>query len=472
MQNDDASLIRTFAETGSEAAFAELVQRHVGLVYAAALRQLGGDAHRAQDATQAVFCELASKAVRLKRHRSIAGWLYNTSRFIAARSRRAEERRAAREAHSHMNKAAQDDSDLSWRDLETLIDDAMQDLSEKDREAVVLRFFQNRPLQAMGELLRVSEDGARMRVNRALEKLRAALARRGVKSSSAALSALLAAHAVVAPSSATVASLVGPAVALGTSATGTGLIFWQFMASAKLKGALAAIALASAGTTVFVQAQKQTALRGELDAARARLAQLERPVAPDAGLAETNEELARRQNERAELLRLRGEITVLRDQLAARRTNSTVTARAAEAAKSPAVTQAQREEINRSLALGKLNFTKAWGAAFHAYANANDGKMPSDFAEAAPYFPQLPPELNWTLGLTGPQDFEIMYRGSITDIEAPATIIIMREKQAFNTDDSGASRRTYLFADGHSEVHTAADGNFEPWEQKHLMPAR
>jgi len=93
--------------------------------------------------------------------------------------------------------------------------------------------------------------------------------------------------------------------------------------------------------------------------------------------------------------------------------------------------------------------------------------MPEDFQDAAAFFPQLPEDLHWIIGVTGPGDFEILYKGSLDQIENPSAAIILREKEPFNIKDSGEADRTYLFADGHSEVHRAPAGNFEPWESQH-----
>lgn len=194
--NDDAQLLRRFAERHCEEAFAELVRRHVDLVHSAALRQVGGDAHRAEDVTQAVFVELARQAARLGQHRSLAGWLYTTARHVAARAQRAERRRALREQAAHAMNPPLDPGDTSWTELRPWLDDAMQCLSEADRTAIVLRFFQDQPLVRVGEALGASENAARMRVERAVERLRRVLARRGVVSSAVALGAVLRAHAV------------------------------------------------------------------------------------------------------------------------------------------------------------------------------------------------------------------------------------------------------------------------------------
>src|SRR5687768_18512690 len=100
--NDDAELLRRYSEEGANAAFTELVQRHVNLVYSAALRQLNGDAHFAADATQLVFTDLARKAATLRQHRVLAGWLFTSTRFATAKLVRTERRRQAREQEAHL----------------------------------------------------------------------------------------------------------------------------------------------------------------------------------------------------------------------------------------------------------------------------------------------------------------------------------------------------------------------------------
>jgi len=82
--NDDTQLLRRYAEEGFEPAFSELVARHINLVYSAALRQVGGDTHLAQDVTQTVFADLARKAGTISSRQVLTSWLYQATRFAAA----------------------------------------------------------------------------------------------------------------------------------------------------------------------------------------------------------------------------------------------------------------------------------------------------------------------------------------------------------------------------------------------------
>src|SRR5882724_4309843 len=157
--SDDAELLRRYAETGSEEAFAELVRRHLNLVYFAALRQVGGDAHRAQDVAQTVFTDLARKARSLTGRATLTGWLHTSTRFAATKLRRADSSRQQREQEATTMNALLSDPDpaAEWERLRPLIDDAIHDLDERDREAVLLRYFENRPFAEIGATLRLTD---------------------------------------------------------------------------------------------------------------------------------------------------------------------------------------------------------------------------------------------------------------------------------------------------------------------------
>lgn len=199
----DAELLQRYVQEKSEQAFAQLVQRHMPLVYSAALRQLGGDTHLAQDVTQEVFTALARKADRLVGRVTLAGWLYLGTHHAVAQTIRSVRRRRTREQEAAVmheilgaeNERPNDD----WSRIRPVLDEAMRHLAEPDREAVLLRYFAHRPFAEIGVALQVSTDAARMRVDRAMEKLRRALEQRGVTSSSSALATSLGASSATAP---------------------------------------------------------------------------------------------------------------------------------------------------------------------------------------------------------------------------------------------------------------------------------
>ena len=197
---EDSELLQQYAKEENQAAFAEIVQRHLNLVYSAALRQVGGDADLAKDVSQNVFTDLARKAASLSNRPVLTGWLYTSAHFAAAKIVRTERRRAAREQEAHAMQQLLHDSapDADWTVLSPVLDELMHQLNESDREAVLLRYFENRPFAEVGAKLGVGENAARMRVDRALEKLRALFKERSVTISILSLGAILSGKAVVA----------------------------------------------------------------------------------------------------------------------------------------------------------------------------------------------------------------------------------------------------------------------------------
>jgi RNA polymerase sigma factor (sigma-70 family) len=224
--SEDAELLRRYATEHSEAAFTELIRRHVDLVYSAALRLVNGDVHRAEDVTQQVFAEFARQARNLARHPAPTGWLYTTTRLIALHTIRTERRRTTREreAHTMTELLRPPDPETDWNQLRPVLEDAMHDLGENDRHAVLMRFFQNKNLKEVGAALGLNENAARMRVDRALDKLRDHLARRGVTTTAGALALAITANAVqAAPAglTATISSAMLPGATLATTTTAT-----------------------------------------------------------------------------------------------------------------------------------------------------------------------------------------------------------------------------------------------------------
>jgi RNA polymerase sigma factor (sigma-70 family) len=188
---DDRELLRCYAEDGSQAAFSELVRRHLNLVYFSALRRARGATHLAQDISQTVFIALARHAGSLRRETVVAGWLYIATRNAAAKAMRTETRRMRREQEAHTMHEEPAAMDAEWERIRLQLDGALDDLEARDRDAVLLRCVQNRPYAEIGDALRISNDAARMRVERALEKLRDSLTRRGITSTTAALTVAL-----------------------------------------------------------------------------------------------------------------------------------------------------------------------------------------------------------------------------------------------------------------------------------------
>lgn len=221
-QTDDMQLVQEFATARSEAAFAELVRRHLPLVYSTALRRTGNP-HAAEEIAQAVFLTLARKAASLPPRTVVSGWLYHTARLTAANYLRGEARRQQREQEAYMNSLSDGAEAAVWPQIAPLLDDAMAALGEADRNAVVLRYFENKPLEEVGLALGTTADAARMRVNRALEKLRHLFARRGVALGATLLAGALSAHCVQAAPAGLAAAISKAAAVTAISAGGVGI---------------------------------------------------------------------------------------------------------------------------------------------------------------------------------------------------------------------------------------------------------
>jgi RNA polymerase sigma factor (sigma-70 family) len=309
----DAALLRKFLDDRSESAFAELVHRYVDLVHSAALRQVGGDTHQAQDVTQEVFTELARKAPKLVHHRCLAGWLYNTARFIASRLQRSEMRRTTRETVACLMKENPDviSDEMIWTEIRPVLDAAMAELPDRDREAVVLRYFQSKPLAEIGSVLCLSENSARMRVERALEKLRLRLNRRGIRSSALLIATALAANAVSTAPSSLAAAVLGPALAGAAAASTTSVVMVHSLMSATNLKAVAIAAALVLLTTTLVEQRRVNRLAAKNKALLAQIARTEALPNKNPPQRQTStdiDELDRK--ERLELMRLRGQVAV------------------------------------------------------------------------------------------------------------------------------------------------------------------
>ncbi len=217
---DDSQLLAQFAREKSEPAFAELVRRHVNLVYSAARRHTGNDA-AAEEITQAVFIILARKAGALSPRTVLPGWLWRTARLTAANHQRAEVWRLRREQEAYMQSTMSQSEAEAWPHIAPLLDDALDRLGRHDRDALVLRFFENKNLREVGLALGASEDAAKMRVNRALEKLRKFFSKRGVTLSAALIAGAVSANSVQAAPPALAGMISTAALAKGAAVSVT-----------------------------------------------------------------------------------------------------------------------------------------------------------------------------------------------------------------------------------------------------------
>lgn len=322
----DAQLLRAYAERRSDAAFAELVRRHIDLVHSAA-RRMVGDAHIAEDVTQATFLALAKNAAQLTERPVLAGWLHRTAQNIAAQTVRTDVRRRAREQEAAaMNESLAASPDADWEQIAPHLDAALGELTEPERDAVMLRYFQRQTARDMAQTLGISDEAAQKRVSRAVDHLREFLTKRGVTVGASGLAVVISANAVqaapmgLALTISTAAALTGTTFATTATVTATKAIAMTTLQKTIVTATIAVLAgtgiyeacqnarLRNRIQTLEQQQESQDAQMQDLqtgrDTAISRLTSLETQ----------NRQSSSNQNS-GELLKLRGEIAQLQRQL-------------------------------------------------------------------------------------------------------------------------------------------------------------
>ncbi len=241
----DCELLRDYAERKDEAAFAEVVRRQTNFVYSVALR-VSRNAQIAEDVTQAVFTTLARDAGKLCRYDTIIGWLHTTARRRAIDAIRGEVRRRARELEALTMQNDPTTPGADWAEIAPALDEAVQQLNEQDRRAILLRYFNGLSHQEIGAVLGLSENSANKRVERALEKLRGHFTHRGITTTAAILAATIGANSVQAAP----VGLVEKSIHVSMAGTGGSLLPALFIMSNKTKIALVALILLALVATI------------------------------------------------------------------------------------------------------------------------------------------------------------------------------------------------------------------------------
>ena len=316
----DLELLRDYARNKSEEAFTELVSRHLNLVYWAALRQVRSP-QLAEEVVQSAFIDLARQAHQLAANTILSAWLYQVTRRTAINVVRREARRQIREQIASeltaMNATASD-----WTQVEGLLDDAMDALDETDRTAVLLRYFENKSLREVGEMLGASDNAAQKRISRAIDRLREFFTKRGVAIGASGLIGAISANAVQAAPIGLAATISTAALVAGTTLAGSAAAsITKVIAMTTLqKSAIAAAIVAVAGTGIVFEAHKASRLKTEVQTLQKQQAPLaeqlqqlhrerDETARQMAGLRAENDRL---NQDRSELLRLRNEVAMLR----------------------------------------------------------------------------------------------------------------------------------------------------------------
>lgn len=317
---DTQQLLAQYVATGSDTAFRELVARYVDLVYSTAFRLVNGDAQRAEDVTQTVFADLARQARKLSSGVMLGGWLHRHTCFVASNTMRSERRRLAREREALEMNAQEDHSAANLALIAPVLDEAVNQLGAEDRTAIMLRFFEQNDFRSVGKAMGSNEEAARKRVDRALDKLQSLLKARGVVLSATALATTLAAGTVTAAPAGLALTVATVALTTAAAGTGTTVTILQIMSMTKLKvGIITAVVAAGMAIPWMMQYRAQTRLAEAREDLRQRVEQ-------NSDLIAENERLNKLARERTvaqaavaspslELLRLRGEVARLRQDL-------------------------------------------------------------------------------------------------------------------------------------------------------------
>jgi RNA polymerase sigma factor (sigma-70 family) len=314
-ERTDSKLLHDYVERRCESAFAELVNRHVGLVYSVARRAVV-DEHLAQDVTQTTFTILARQAQHLAARAPLSSWLHRTALNQAAKLVRSEMRRRAREQEAYAMQTMPIESDSDWKRIAPKLDAALDKLAEADRAAILLRYFERKSAKEIGDALQISEEAAQKRVTRALERLRGLLVGRESALTTASLAALIATQAVVAAPLGLSTSVSAAALAGGAIAGGTAINTLELILMSKLKiSAASALVVAVVATPLVLQHQMVARLRSEnsvlqgqaqrIDGLRGEIARLSAQLSDARQASATS-------TDPSELLRLRGQMGRMR----------------------------------------------------------------------------------------------------------------------------------------------------------------
>lgn len=374
----DQQLLGHYAGSHSEAAFAELVRRHIDLVYSAAMRMVH-DAHLTEDVTQGVFVALAQNAAKLAGRTVLSGWLHRTARNLAANAIRSEVRRRAREQEAAaMNQLLSADPEIPWDAIAPHLDAALADLADSDRDALMLRFFEKKSAPEIAGILGINEEAAQKRVRRAVERLRELFAKRGVTIGAGGLVVLISANAVQS-APAGLALTISTAALTGAAVSTTIITATKVIAMTTLQKTLVAATVAVLAGAGIYEARQAAQLRQQVQslaqpsaaprplAEKLQQLQRERDEATNR-LAALTAELAGLKKDPSEVLKLRGQVGALRQEKAVAGEKSAISKITAD----PELRKNLRDQQKMSMTAIYADLTKNLKLTPAQYAQFND----------------------------------------------------------------------------------------------------
>lgn len=257
---DDTDLLRRYAKFQDQAAFTELVRHRLNFVFNCALRLSGGNTALAQDATQMVFADLARGAKKLQHHPALVAWFHTATRFAVGGIIRSETRRQIREtAAVNLNvSGANETGKVDWTELKPVLDEVIGTLKERERMAILLRFFEGSSFREIATALKVTETAARSCIVRALDKMRIEFGKHGIASTAAGIAVALESQVLTAAPAAWVVGVPQASLAKASATTAA-----QIFVMKKVIIGIASLVIAAECVTATVQIQHRRSLRKE-----------------------------------------------------------------------------------------------------------------------------------------------------------------------------------------------------------------
>lgn len=468
--SDDWELLQRFRKFGDQDAFAEVVRRHIDLVWAAAFR-ISGNADLARDIAQTVFSDLARKAPKLSEQTVLTGWLHRAATFATCRALRDAARRTMRERQAMQMQSLQPNSeeDEKVQHLLPLLDETIGELAEPDRETILLRYFGKKSLAEIGATFGISEDAAQKRLARALERLRSHFRRRGFQTSAAFVTAALGVAGAQAAPSGIAATVAAGSAAAAVTAGGTAipqLIAHVTTPLAMMKSPVISTVLVAAAVTAPLVYQEYRSSRLGRENSSLRVQASDLPLWRDAYARFQEQQLFAREldqlrKDHDELLKLRSEVETLKtedlqDKFAWQRRFDAARAGLAEA---NAATREIEDRIEaQELSIRRVKDMKNIGLATRVWATDNDGKLPRTFQDLTNELALAGADLEAFI-----EPYEFVEHGRAISI-SDSNLILFRERNPRKLPNGGW-QRAYTMMDGSVQQVGSETGDFSEWER-------